>query len=462
MEGHVGNDLWGVDFEDCTFPKPSVSPTLQDCLSRLTEASPAAQERETMESASRCSGWVAKGSRFGDRFLEEDMAALAERIAASMLDDDSQSSSSASDYNMSATTSEEGSPKAWNLNARGFPADSRPASPSWSSSSYDYDQLPSVSYGDTDSRSPDAFMSNRRTPFQRAPVSHQEVFSLQQQLESLSAQQLHTLKKALAECQKGRQGRQSETQNRGRSCGQPEKGNRGLREQSRNYHDQARKQAERRAISALASQQPNERLAIESRASRRGVICGAAATPPSTPKPVPTPSQKENGTGVFLPMAVVSSMPSHGKSKAGSTLQATPRPFQPPLSKSTLGPNRRDFNGQLCSQSKQPPHKPATSPPKVAVVDCSELMKIPVVNFNQRCRAQAAPPARGPTGPVSKPVSGARRPSKANQRAVDRQIFLQRAAYGAHGESLPQQGWVQTGQSRCGTDNLGLPEEWVY
>lgn len=123
---------------------------------------------------------------------------------------------------------------------QGFPTD-RPSSPSWSSSSHDYDhntELPSVSYGDGDPRSPDAFMSNRRTPFQRAPVSHQEMFSLQQRLENLSAQQLHMLKKALAECQKGQRGRQSESQGRGRSCSQQEKGNWGLRDQSKSQYEQ--------------------------------------------------------------------------------------------------------------------------------------------------------------------------------------------------------------------------------
>lgn len=66
----------------------------------------------------RYSGWVGTDNRFGERYAEEDMAVLAERIAASMLNDDSQSSSSGSDYNMSATTSEEGSPKAWNGSGR--------------------------------------------------------------------------------------------------------------------------------------------------------------------------------------------------------------------------------------------------------------------------------------------------------------------------------------------------------
>jgi hypothetical protein len=58
--------------------------------------------------------WTAGHGRFTSNRIEDDMAALAERIATSMLDDDAMSSSSWSDnYNWSASTSEDGSPKCW-------------------------------------------------------------------------------------------------------------------------------------------------------------------------------------------------------------------------------------------------------------------------------------------------------------------------------------------------------------
>lgn len=58
--------------------------------------------------------WTAGHGRFTSNCVEDDMAALAERIATSMLDDDAMSSTSGSDnYNWSASTSEDGSPKSW-------------------------------------------------------------------------------------------------------------------------------------------------------------------------------------------------------------------------------------------------------------------------------------------------------------------------------------------------------------
>lgn len=144
---------------------------------------------------------------------------------------------------------------------------------------------------------------------------------------------------------------------------------------------------------------------------------------------------------------------------AGSTPQAIPRPFQHPPSRSTLGPSRRELNTQPCSQPKQSHHKPTH---KVAVVDGSEMTRIPVVNFNQRCRAQPAPPARAQTRPSYNPRGGVQGPSRFDQQVVERRSFLQRGAYGQYEEFVPQQRWIQPGQGGYRTDNLGLPEEWVY
>jgi hypothetical protein len=128
---------------------------------------------------------------------------------------------------------------------QGFCTDSRPTSPTWSSSSGEYEcsqENPSVSYngGDTwgraqrNLRSPDSVLpAQRSTPFQRPPLSHQELCSLQQQLESLSAKQLQLLKQHLSESQqqRARQGRPREAHNRRQPHSKLENPCRGLKVQ---------------------------------------------------------------------------------------------------------------------------------------------------------------------------------------------------------------------------------------